>query len=55
MLVKREVTSERAEMDEEDIEIQLLAEAGELMPISRLKNFGHKGLKTDLHLWKRAG
>jgi hypothetical protein len=56
MLVKRWVTGELAEMDEEGIENELLVEAHELMQISRLKKLsGHKGLETELHLWKRAG
>jgi hypothetical protein len=43
-------------MDEENIEIQLIEEARELMQLSALKKPpGHKGLATDLHLWKRAG
>jgi hypothetical protein len=56
VLVKRWITGERAEMNEEDIENQLLVEACELMHLSRLNKLpGHKGLTTDLHLWKRAG
>jgi hypothetical protein len=56
VLVKRWITGERAEMDDEDVENQLFEEARELMQISRLKKFqAIKGLLTDLHLWKRAG
>jgi hypothetical protein len=56
VLVKLWITGERAEMDDEDIENQLFVEARDLMQLSRLKKLpGHKGLSTDLHLWKRAG
>ncbi len=54
-LVKRWVTRERAVEPEEDIERELFEEARELMHLSRLKKLpGHKGLDTDLHLWKKA-
>ncbi len=54
--VKRWITGELAEMDDEDIENQLFEEARQLMQLSWLKKLPcHKGLSTDLHLWKRAG
>jgi hypothetical protein len=54
-LVKRWVIGEQAVLCEEDIERELFEEARELMHLSRLKNLpGHKGLDTDLHLWKKA-
>jgi hypothetical protein len=54
-LVKRWVTGERAVQPEEDIERELFEEARELMHLSGLKKLpGHKGLETDLYLWKKA-
>ena len=54
-LVKRRVTGERAVQPEEDIEHELFEVARELMHLSGLKKLpGHKGLDTDLHLWKKA-
>ncbi len=48
--------TERAEMPEEDIELAMFEEAGKLMSLSGLKKLpGHKGLDTDLALWKRSG
>ena len=51
--VKRWVTGEWAVQPEEDIERELLVEERELMHLSGLKNL-HKGLDTDLHVWKKA-
>jgi hypothetical protein len=46
---------ERAVPPEEDIERELFEEALQLMHLSGLKKLsGHKGLDTDLHLWKKA-
>jgi hypothetical protein len=54
-LVKRWVIRERAVLPEDDIEHELFEEARELMHLSGLKKLpGHKGLDTDLHLWKKA-
>jgi hypothetical protein len=53
-LVKQWVTAEQAVLPEEDIERELFEEACELMHLSGLKKPGHKGLDTDLHLWKKA-
>ncbi len=53
--VKWWIEDERAEMDDGDIENQLFEEARQLMQLSWLKKLpGHKGLSTDLHLWKRS-
>ena len=53
-LVKRWVTGEQAVLPEEDIE-ELFEEARELMHLSGLKKLpSHKGLDTDLYLWKKA-
>jgi hypothetical protein len=42
-------------MDEEDIENELLVEASELMQLCVLEQLAwHRGLSTDLHLWKKA-
>jgi hypothetical protein len=54
-LVKRWVTGEREVLPKEDIKRELFEEARELMHLSGLKKLPcHKGLDTDLHLWKKA-
>ena len=54
-LVKRWVIGERAVLAEDDIERELFEEARESMHLSGLKKLPcHKGLDTDLHLWKKA-
>ncbi len=43
-------------MDDEDIENEPLVKARELMQLFGLKKLPwHKGLSTNLHLWKKAG
>jgi hypothetical protein len=54
-LVKPWVTGKPAVLPEKDIQHELFEEAREFMHLSGLKKLpGHKGLDTDLHLWKKA-
>ena len=55
VVVKRWVTGERAELDEQVIKAQLHEEACKLMELSGQKMFPcHKSLETDLGGWKFA-
>jgi hypothetical protein len=54
-LVKLWITGQQAVQPEENIERELFEEARESIHLSGLKKLpGHKGLDTDLHLWKKA-
>ncbi len=56
VVVKRWVTGERAEMDEDQIHSELEAEMRQLMELSGQRKFpGHRTLDTDRANWKLAG
>ena len=53
-LMKRWVTGEKAEMDQEDIDRELLESAREWMAVSKLRKLpGHVAKETDVALWKQ--
>ena len=53
VLMKRWVTGEEAEMEEEDIENEMFGLARDYMSASLLRKLpGHKSKETDYHLWK---
>jgi hypothetical protein len=52
--MKRWVTGEKAEMDSEDIELELFELARDWMSQSKLKKLpGHQSKPTDVALWKQ--
>jgi hypothetical protein len=56
VVVKRWVTGDRAEMDEDQIRSELEAEMRHLMELSRQRKFyGHRTLDTDRAHWKLVG
>ena len=53
-LMKRWVTGEKAEMDQEDIDRELFELAREWMAVSKLRKLpGHVAKETDVALWKQ--
>jgi hypothetical protein len=53
-MMKRWVTGEQAEMDQDDIDRELFELAREWMEVSKLKKLpGHVAKETDVSLWKQ--